>query len=106
MGYTVIFRESAEKEFDALSPGRKKALFQKLKLLEDDPAPAETVELQGYAPLRRIKAGDARAIYDEPDAKGRIFILRVGTDHDMYEDIEELLDEEENIENPLDEEKE
>ena len=94
MAYTVIFRESAEKEFDALSQGRKKALFQRLKLLETDPAPAETVELRGYAPLRRIKAGDARAIYDEPDAKGRIFILRVGTDHDVYENIEELVDEE------------
>ncbi len=94
MGYTVIFSESAEKEFEALTPGRKKALFLKLKLLEDDPAPAETVELRGYAPLRRIKAGDARAIYDEPDAKGRIFVLRIGVDHDVYENIEELLDEE------------
>ena len=60
MGYTVIFGEMAEKEFEALSPGRKKALFQKLKLLESDPAPAEAVMLRGYAPLRRIKAGDAR----------------------------------------------
>lgn len=94
MVYTVIFRESAEKEFEALSPGRRKALFEKLKLLESDPAPAETTELEGYAPLRRIKAGDARAIYDEPDAKGRIFVLRVGSDHDIYENIEELLDEE------------
>ena len=47
MGYTVIFGEMAEKEFEALSPGRKKALFQKLKLLESDPAPAEAVMLPG-----------------------------------------------------------
>ena len=96
MGYTVVFRESAEKEFDALSPGRRKALFQKLRLLEDNLAPPETVELRGYAPLRRIKAGDTRAIYDEPDARGKIFILRIGTDHDIYEDIEDLLDEKKN----------
>lgn len=91
MGYKVIFRKSAEKEFDALSQGQRKALFEKLKLLEDDPAPPETVELEGYAPLRRIKAGDARAIYDEPDALGRIFILRVGTDHGVYDAIDDLL---------------
>jgi mRNA-degrading endonuclease RelE of RelBE toxin-antitoxin system len=91
LSYTVHFRKSAEKEFGALSPGLKKALFQKLKLLESDPAPAETVELRGYAPLRRIKAGAARAIYDEPDANGRIFVLRVGSDHAIYENIEELL---------------
>ena len=91
MGYRVIFRKSAEKEFDALTQGQKKALFDKLKLLEDDPAPSESAELKGYAPLRRIKAGDARAIFDEPDTKGRIFILRVGSDHDIYDDLDQFL---------------
>jgi mRNA-degrading endonuclease RelE of RelBE toxin-antitoxin system len=67
--YKVIFRRSAEKEFDALTQGQRKALFEKLKLLESDSAPPDTVELKGYAPLRRIKAGDVRAIYDEPDTK-------------------------------------
>jgi mRNA-degrading endonuclease RelE of RelBE toxin-antitoxin system len=90
--YKVIFRESAEKEFDALTQGQRKALFEKLKLLETDPAPPGTDELAGYAPLRRIKAGNARAIYDEPDARGRIFILRVGTDHNIYDNIGDLLD--------------
>jgi mRNA-degrading endonuclease RelE of RelBE toxin-antitoxin system len=94
VAYKVIFEESAEKEFDALSQGQKKALFEKLKILAADPAPAETVELKGYAPLRRIKAGNARAIYDEPDAKGRIFILRVGSDHDIYDNLNDLLDDE------------
>jgi mRNA-degrading endonuclease RelE of RelBE toxin-antitoxin system len=89
--YKVIFRQSAAKEFDALSQGQKKALFEKLKLLESDPVPPESVELMGYAPLRRIKAGDARAIYDEPDTKRRIFILRVGSDHDVYNDVDDLL---------------
>jgi mRNA interferase RelE/StbE len=92
--YRVIFDERAEKEFEALTQGERKALFDKLKLLEKHPAPPGTVELKGYAPLRRIKAGDARAIYDEADANRRIFVLRVGTDHDVYENIEERLDNE------------
>jgi mRNA-degrading endonuclease RelE of RelBE toxin-antitoxin system len=91
VGYKVIFRESAEKEFDALSQGRRKALFEKLKLLEEDPAPPGALELEGYAPLRRIKAGDARAIYDAPDAQGRIFVLRVGVDHSIYDAMDDLL---------------
>lgn len=34
-----------------------------------------------------------RAIYDpEPDSKGRIFVLRIGTDHSVY-DLEELIKE-------------
>jgi mRNA-degrading endonuclease RelE of RelBE toxin-antitoxin system len=89
--YKVIFDDRAEKEFVALSPGRRKALWDKLKLLETDPAPSEATQLRGYEPLRRIKAGDARAIFDEPDANDRIFILRVGVDHDIYGDLEQLL---------------
>jgi mRNA interferase RelE/StbE len=91
--YTVVFRKSAQKEFEALSQGQKKALFQKLKLLEENPAPSETVELAQYAPLRRIKAGDARAIYDVPDARDRIFILRVGSDHSIYDNLDEIVEE-------------
>jgi mRNA interferase RelE/StbE len=92
VGYKVIFRESAEKEFAALSQGQKKALFDKLKTLENDPAPPGSTELRGYAPLRRIKAGDTRAIYDEPDVLNRIFVLRVGTDHAIYEAMDQLVD--------------
>ena len=92
--YRVIFDERAEREFEALTQGQKKALFNKLRLLTTNPAPAETVELKGYAPLRRIKAGDARAIYDEPDSNGRIFIMRVGSDHEIYQNIETLLNDE------------
>jgi mRNA interferase RelE/StbE len=91
VGYKVIFRRSAEKEFNALTQGQRKALFERLKLLESDPAPPDTVELKGYAPLRRIKAADVRAIYDEPDAKQRIFILRIGTDHTVYDGVDDLL---------------
>jgi mRNA-degrading endonuclease RelE of RelBE toxin-antitoxin system len=91
VNYKVIFRRSAEKEFDALSQGQRKALYEKLKLLEINPAPPETVELEGYALLRRIKAEDARAIYDAPDAAGRIFVLRIGTDHGIYDALDELL---------------
>jgi mRNA-degrading endonuclease RelE of RelBE toxin-antitoxin system len=90
--YKVIFDERAEKEFAALSQGQRKAIFDKLKLLETDPAPPGSVELKKYAPLRRIKAGDARAIYDEPDGNDRIFVLRIGTDQSIYQNIEALVD--------------
>jgi mRNA-degrading endonuclease RelE of RelBE toxin-antitoxin system len=91
VAYKVLFRESAAKELDSLSQGQRKALFDKLELLETDPKPPDSLELKAYAPLRRIKAGDARAIYDEPDARGRIFVLRVGTDHNIYDNLDELL---------------
>jgi mRNA-degrading endonuclease RelE of RelBE toxin-antitoxin system len=90
--YKVIFDRNAEREFAALSEGQRKTIFEKLKALADNPAPMESVQLEGYSPLRRIKAGDVRAIFDQPDVRGRIFVLRFGTDHDVYEDLDELIE--------------
>jgi mRNA-degrading endonuclease RelE of RelBE toxin-antitoxin system len=89
--YKVIFRKSAEKEYEALSDGERKAITQELKKLRITNRPRGSVELTGYAPLRRIKAGGVRAIYDEPDSKNRIFVLRIGTNHDVYSELDLLL---------------
>jgi len=65
--------------------GQKKAIAEKIKALEVDPF-VEGKTLDRYPPLRRVKAGDARMIYDpEPDANGRLSILVFGTDHSIYE---------------------
>jgi mRNA-degrading endonuclease RelE of RelBE toxin-antitoxin system len=82
----IQLRKSAEREFDRLSRVQKKAIYEKLRSLEVDPCPPDSKELEGHAPFRRIKAGDVRAIYDpEPDSKDRIFVLRIGTDHAVYD---------------------
>ena len=89
----VIFRESAEREFGRLSGVQRKAIFDKLKSLESNPYPADSKTLDKYAPLRRIKAGNVRAVYDpKPDSRDRIFILRIGFDHSIY-DLDELVKE-------------
>jgi len=89
MGYKFVFRADAQKEFENLTQGQKKAISEKLKAFESDP-PAEGKTLEKYAPLRRVKAGGVRVIYDpEPDARGRLSIWRVGTDHSIY-DLDQL----------------
>jgi mRNA-degrading endonuclease RelE of RelBE toxin-antitoxin system len=85
MAYKFVFRRSAQKEFENLTQGQRKAISEKLKALESDPF-AEGKTLDGYAPLRRVKAGDVRVIYDpEPDVRGRLSIWRIGVDHSIYE---------------------
>ena len=88
---TVHFRQSAEREFDRLSRVQQIAIYNKLKSLESDPCPADSKELEDYAPLRRIKASNVKAIYDPepPDTSSRIFIWRIGVTHSIY-DFEEL----------------
>jgi mRNA-degrading endonuclease RelE of RelBE toxin-antitoxin system len=91
--FKVVFRESAQREFERLSGVQRKEIYNRLKSLETDPCPADSKMLDKYAPLRRIKAGNVRAIYDpEPDSRNRIFILRIGIDHSIYE-LEELIKE-------------
>ena len=90
MAYRFVFRANAQKEFDNLTQGQRKAISEKLKLLEIDPF-AEGKTLERYAPLRRVKAGDVRVVYDpEPDSKGWLSIWRVSTDHIVYDDLERL----------------
>jgi mRNA-degrading endonuclease RelE of RelBE toxin-antitoxin system len=77
MVYKFVFRASALKEFEGLTQGQRKAISEKLKALEADPF-AEGKTLEKYAPLRRVKAGDVRVIFDpEADAKGRLIIWRL-----------------------------
>lgn len=92
MAYRFVFRFTAQKEFENLTQGQRKAIFEKLKAIEADPF-AEGKTLDGYAPLRRAKAGGVRVVYDpEPDAQGRLWILRIGADHSVYEGLEDLWD--------------
>jgi mRNA-degrading endonuclease RelE of RelBE toxin-antitoxin system len=91
---SVRLRKDVQRDFDRLSRVQQKAILKKLKSLESDPRPADSKELDGFAPLRRIKAGDVRAIYDpEPDTRDRIWVWRIGTDHELYELLGELFEE-------------
>jgi len=90
MAYKVVFRGDSSKEFDHLTQGQQKAIAAKIDAIAIDPM-ADGKTLEGYAPLRRVKAGDVRMVYDpEPDAQGRISILRFGTDHSVY-DLDRLV---------------
>ena len=91
MAYKAVFRGNALKEFEGLSQGQKKAIAKKIKAIQADPFARGSVELKKYAPLRRIKAGDARMIYDpEPDTQGQLSMWRFGVDHSIYDDLGDL----------------
>jgi mRNA-degrading endonuclease RelE of RelBE toxin-antitoxin system len=48
MAYKFVFRASAQKEFESLTQGQRKAISEKLKALEADPF-AEGKTLEKYA---------------------------------------------------------
>lgn len=85
MTYKVIFKKSAARELDGLSDGQRKALIKEIQKLETDATPSGSKELDGFPGIFRIRAGGARAVYDAPNAKNEIFILRVGVRKNVYE---------------------
>jgi mRNA-degrading endonuclease RelE of RelBE toxin-antitoxin system len=85
--YHVIFEAAAAQQFERLGQGQRKALSEQLNLLKNDAMPQSSKELQGYEPLRRIKAKDVRAIYQPPDSRNRIVILAVGARSTMISTI-------------------
>jgi mRNA-degrading endonuclease RelE of RelBE toxin-antitoxin system len=89
--YHVIFEAAAAQQFEKLSQGQRKALSDQLNLLKNDATPQSSKELEGYEPLRRIKAEDVRAIYQPPDGRNRIMILAVGARRSIYDDLNDLL---------------
>ena len=89
--YRVIFEATAAQQFERLSQGQRKALSDQLNLLKNDATPQSSKELEGYEPLRRIKAKDVRAIYQPPDSRNRIMILAVGARRSIYDDLNDLL---------------
>jgi mRNA-degrading endonuclease RelE of RelBE toxin-antitoxin system len=64
--YNVIFEAEAARQFERLSQGQRKALSDQLDLLKNDATPQSSKELQGYEPLRRIKAKDVQQYISRP----------------------------------------
>jgi hypothetical protein len=60
MAYKAVFRADALREFEHLTQGQQKAIARKIDAIQSDPFTGDSIELDGFAPLRRIKSGDAR----------------------------------------------
>jgi mRNA-degrading endonuclease RelE of RelBE toxin-antitoxin system len=90
--YRGVFEAEAAQQFERLSQGQRKALSEQLTLLKNDATPQSSKDLEGYDPLRRIKAKDVRAIYQPPDSRNRILILAVGARRSIYDDLSDLLE--------------
>jgi mRNA-degrading endonuclease RelE of RelBE toxin-antitoxin system len=92
--HKIVWIKKAEKEFAALSQGQRKAISDEIDKLVAGPEPPGSDELEGYSPLRRLKAGMIRAIYDPQAGPKKIRILRIGhRKRGVYHDLQALFDE-------------
>ncbi len=85
--YRVLFRQVAQKEFDHLSDGQRKAAQTPIDLLESDATPPGAELVAGFDTLWKIKGRDVAVVYEAPDARGDIYIIKVGFSPEVYEDL-------------------
>jgi mRNA interferase RelE/StbE len=59
-------------------------IMEKLKIICDDPQGLPSEMLKGYAPLRRVRAGEFRIIYALDDDVVRVRLIGKRNDDEIY----------------------
>ncbi len=63
MGLEIKIADEAEGFLRAISGKHARQIIAKIESLAANPRPPRSKELEGYAPLRRLRSGDYRIIY-------------------------------------------
>jgi len=84
MTFTVIFRPSAQKEFDRLPVSVQKPILRKILALRENPFPPGSKKLKGPDGFHRLRIGDYRVIYEMEGQMLYIYVVRIGHRKDIY----------------------
>ena len=84
MKYTVIFKPSADREFQNLVPQIQGRLADELASLEQNPRPPGCKKLRAR-PGFRVRVGDYRIIYAIDDHAHIVRVLAIGHRREIYE---------------------
>lgn len=87
MKFEIFLRSAASKQFQALSEIDRRLVAKKIDNLADDPCPAGAKKLKGYEELWRIRSGNLRVVYQQPDEAGKIIILKIGQRGRVYRNL-------------------
>ena len=81
--YNVRIRRQAQRELAQLPAGIYEKVRDAVRMLADQPRPAECRKLKGREGWR-IRAGNYRVIYEIDDQQGKVTILHIGHRRDIY----------------------
>jgi len=84
VSYTVVFKPSAENDFEKLPPQVQERIGASLASLESTPRPAGCKKLkarEGY----RVRVGDYRIVYSIDDRASVVRILAIGHRKEIYQ---------------------
>ncbi|MCY3861633.1 MAG: type II toxin-antitoxin system RelE/ParE family toxin [bacterium] len=75
--YRVELSPAAQRQVRRLAPEAARQVRDVLRNLVDEPRPARSVKLSGFAAVWRVRAGQLRIIYEVHDDERRLMVLRV-----------------------------
>lgn len=85
--FTVLIKESAQREFDALEKKDRELVGRRITALAIDPRPQGCKSLKGkrFKGLFRIRSGNYRIVYQVQDERLVVLIVKIGDRKDVYE---------------------
>ncbi len=83
--YSLVVKQSAQKELDALDDVMFARVDRKILTLADDPRPAGCKKLKGSRDHWRVRVGDWRVLYIIDDAEGLVSVTRIAHRREVYE---------------------
>ncbi len=84
MPYRILFKPSADKQFDKLSHHVRQRIAPKIDALSENPRPNASAPLSGYDDLRRMRVGNYRVIYALSEEEKTIRILKIAHRSHVY----------------------
>lgn len=81
----------AREFLETVSAKHKRQISAKIFALANDPLPPRSKQLEGYAPLRRLRSGDYRIIYFEEGTVLKIPLIDKRGDDKIYRRLKQLL---------------
>lgn len=82
--YSVEFTKEAAKQFRLLPGKIRRQISDKIALLESDPFPNGSKQLQAKERLFRLRSGAYRIIYQVDGRRLLILVLKIGNRKEIY----------------------
>lgn len=84
MGYSVVFKPSAQRALDELPKVERVRMIAALERLSENPRRSGVVKLEAAYDLYRIRVGSLRAVFTIEDERLVVLVLKIGHRREVY----------------------
>lgn len=82
--------KQASKSLSKIPAKQKRQINERINKIASNPNAFQSVELKGYAPLRRVKSGEYRIIYEHNGEVLHVILIEKRNDDMVYRSLRRL----------------